>query len=126
MLAMHRSLTLTLVAVVCQNAAVFSQSPVTSNTLKLDQKQNMPHASVADIAWLAGSWTSEAFGGVGEEIWSSPSANTMVGMYRLIKDGKVLFYELCIIAPEGDSLVLKLKHFHPDLRGWEAKDAAVE
>ena len=68
MLAMHRSLTLTLVAVVCQNAAVFSQSPVTSNTLKLDQKQNMPHASVADIAWLAGSWTSEAFGGVGEEI----------------------------------------------------------
>jgi hypothetical protein len=33
-----------------------------------------------------------------------------------------MFTEHMVIAQEGGSLVLKLKHFNPDLTGWEEKD----
>ena len=48
-----------------------------------------------------------------------------MGMFRLIKDDKVTFYELFRIAEENGSLVLRLKHFHHDMKGWEDKDAMV-
>ena len=49
----------------------------------------------------------------------------MMGMYRMIKDGKPVFYELLLITEENGSLAIKLKHFHADLRGWEERDASV-
>lgn len=48
----------------------------------------------------------------------------MVGMFRLVKDGKAIFYELMTILEENNSLVMKLKHFSPDLNGWEEKNAS--
>ena len=48
-----------------------------------------------------------------------------MGMFRWFRDGKPLFFELFTVEEEGDSLVLRIKHFHPGLRGWEEKDASV-
>ena len=53
-------------------------------------------------------------------------AGAMMGMFRLIKDDKVVFYEFFRLAEEGETLVLRLKHFHPDLKGWEEKDSTVD
>ena len=71
-------------------------------------------------AWLAGSWTGDGFGGVSEEMWSPPSADgTMMGVYRHHKgDGSLNFYEFLTLDSSG----MKLKHFHPDLTGWETKE----
>ena len=49
----------------------------------------------------------------------------MMGMYRMTKDGKAMFYELLLITEEQGSLAVKLKHFHPDLRGWEERDESL-
>ena len=48
-----------------------------------------------------------------------------MGMYRLIISGKPSFYEFIHLAEENGSLVMKLKHFNPDLTGWEEKDRFV-
>ena len=84
-----------------------------------------PKATIQDVAWMEGHWQGEALGGLADEYWSSPMAGTMMGMFRLIKDQKVTFYELFRIAEEDRSLVLRLKHFHPDMKGWEEKDGMV-
>ena len=47
----------------------------------------------------------------------------MMGSYRLVKDDKVIFYELQTIVEQGSSLVFRLKHFNADLSGWEEKQA---
>lgn len=75
-------------------------------------------------AWLAGSWTGDGFGGTSEEVWSEPSAEgKMMGVYRHHKgDGSLNFYEFLVL----DSTGLKLKHFYPDLTGWETKEDFVE
>lgn len=79
--------------------------------------------NINDYAWLAGSWVGDGFGGTSEEMWSPPSADgTMMGVYRHHKgDGSLNFYEFLILDKTG----LRLKHFTPDLVGWETKEDYV-
>jgi hypothetical protein len=78
-----------------------------------------------DVAWLAGSWKGEAFGSTFEEVWNPPSAGSMVGMWKLMSDGEVVFYELMLIVEEEGSLSLKVKHFTDDFVAWETKEDFV-
>lgn len=84
-----------------------------------------PRATLADVALLVGSWRGEFMGSVAEEVWLAPAGGTMVGMFRLFKEDRVVFYEFMILVEEEGRVCMKLKHFHPDFRGWEEKDAMV-
>lgn len=97
-----------------------------SETLTLAPGQASPKANIEQLSWLAGHWQGEALGGVVEEHWAPPSAGSMVGSFKLSANGKVKFYEIEIIREVGDSLMLQLKHFHHDLKGWEEKDQTVD
>ena len=50
----------------------------------------------------------------------------MMGMLRLVKDGKIVFYELLTLVEHESSLLLPLKHFNADLTGWEEKADTVK
>ncbi|WP_299107194.1 DUF6265 family protein [uncultured Winogradskyella sp.] len=79
-----------------------------------------------NIAWISGTWQGEAFGGITEEIWSEPSAGSMMASFKFINDGKVSFYEIEVIREVENTLMLQLKHFRWDLKGWEGKDETVD
>ena len=82
-----------------------------------------PRASLADLAWLAGRWVGEGLGGIAEEVWLPESGGAMLGTFRSIRGGQVAFYEvLTLTANASGQLELRLKHFHPDLKGWEERD----
>ena len=81
-----------------------------------------PAASISDVAWLAGSWQGEGFGGTIEEIWSEPSAGSMMGMFKLMHNGQPSMYELELIVEEDETLILKVKHFEADFSAWEDKN----
>ncbi len=85
-----------------------------------------PKATLEDVAWISGYWRGEAFNGEVEEIWSSPSGNSMVASFKLVVDDMVKFYEIETITEKSGTLILQLKHFHSDLRGWEEKDETVD
>lgn len=79
-----------------------------------------------NISWIAGTWHGEAFGGQTEEIWNEPSAGSMMATFKLINDGTITFYEIEVIREIENSLILQLKHFASDLKGWENKDETVD
>ena len=81
---------------------------------------------IEQLDWLVGHWEGEGFGGVCEEVWSPASAGTMVGTFKLSIEGSVKFYELMTIAPDSAGLLLRVKHFNPELVGWEEKDKSAE
>jgi len=87
--------------------------------------ESRPQASLRDVAWLTGRWVGTGLGGQVEDLWSTPAAGAMPGMFRLVKDGAVQFYELMTLVEVEDSLELRLKHFHADLKGWEEKDRVL-
>jgi len=76
-----------------------------------------------DYAWLAGNWVGDGFGGTSEELWSQPSEDgTMMGVYRHHNaNGSINFYEFMLLDESG----LRLKHFNPNMEGWETKEEYV-
>ncbi|MDC9723450.1 MAG: DUF6265 family protein [Urechidicola sp.] len=79
-----------------------------------------------NISWISGNWKGEAFGGITEEIWSQPMGDSMMSSFKLVVDDKVSFYEIEIIREVNNTLILQLKHFNNDLKGWETKDETVD
>ena len=70
-------------------------------------------------SWIQGSWVGDGFGGYSEELWSPPGLDGKVmGTYRHYNaDSSLNFYEFFVLDEEG----LYLKHFNPDMTGWEEK-----
>jgi len=101
--------------------AACAAEPRTEHTYQLAPGEARPAATLDDASWLVGSWTGTAFGGRFEEVWNPPSAGTMVGLFKLLGDDGVAFYELLLLSVEEGSLSLKVKHFSADFSAWEEK-----
>lgn len=84
-----------------------------------------PPATLADMAFALGRWQGPGIEGhQAVENWLPPTGSTMVGTFiQTGESGHILFTEHMYLMEEDGSLVLRLKHFNPDLTGWEEKDA---
>jgi hypothetical protein len=81
-----------------------------------------PKANIDQVAWIAGHWKGEAFGGITEEVWTAPLGDSMMGSFKLVVNNAVQFYEICQMVQEGETIMFRLKHFGNKLKGWEEKD----
>ena len=90
------------------------------------QDEQTLEPKLENIKWLSGNWKGEAMGGMAEENWSEPHGDSMMASFKLVRDGKVVFYEIEIIREIENSLVLQLKHFNNDMKGWEEKDETID
>jgi hypothetical protein len=97
----------------------------TPNTVRLAAGAPRPKAQIADLAWLAGRWIGEGLGGTMDEVWSEPAGGAMVGYFRLVRDGKPVFYEIMTLLESENSVEMRLKHVNPDMTGWEEKAGYV-
>lgn len=88
----------------------------------LSQSVSVDKATLAHLAFIAGEWRGELQGGITEENWSPAAGDSMMGVFRYVKNGKAVFYEMLLIETTSSGPVLRLKHFNPGLKGWEEKD----
>lgn len=95
--------------------------PRTEHTYTLAEDESAPVATLEDADWLVGSWTGTAFGKNFEEVWNAPTADSMIGLFKLYDDEGVSFYELLLMTVENGTLSLKVKHFSPEFVAWEEK-----
>jgi hypothetical protein len=81
-----------------------------------------PAATVDQLAWLAGSWVGEAMGDRVTETYSAPLGGRITGHFSA-GDGKggVSFTDLVDYVPVGRSIAYRVRHFAPDMTGWEDK-----
>jgi len=111
-------------AIVLGSAHLPAQTRLTDHTVALDDGAEAMEASIDDVAWIEGAWRGSGLGGIVEEIWTAPAGGAMVGMFRLTVGDSVRFYEIMTLREEGGSVTLLIKHFNPNLTGWEEKDEA--
>lgn len=107
-------------------AAGFAQSLSTEHVYKADSTTVARAATIADFAMLIGNWTGKGLGGDCDENWLGPMDNRMHGIFRLVKDGKIVFTEYMSILQDSAGWALKVKHFTAEFTGWEAKDKSVD
>ncbi|MHA2239588.1 MAG: DUF6265 family protein [Candidatus Hodarchaeales archaeon] len=70
---------------------------------------------------LEGNWRGKIGNDIVDEYWSATLADSIMGMFRWEKAGKVSFYEFVVIDKIEDKIMLKIKHFHANLTGWEER-----
>ena len=64
-------------------------------------QQDQRPATIADVAWIAGSWTSGT-GSTVEERWTPPAGGAMLGVSRTLRGGRMTEFEfLRIVEREG-------------------------
>jgi hypothetical protein len=109
---------------VLPTAALAEQKP--TDVRALADGAASPIASIVSLSWLEGRWLGEGLGGKSEEVIAPALGGQMMGMFRQSSgEGELQFYEFYAFAEHEGSLVLRLKHFNPDLTGWEEKDDRV-
>lgn len=96
-----------------------------NNTLQFPENGTAPKATLNQAAWISGHWKGEAFGDITEEIWSSPLGKSMFFSFKLVAEGEDVFYEFRGIRELDVTLLLQLKHFGKDFKGWEEKDETI-
>jgi hypothetical protein len=89
-------------------------------------QQPNPGGPLSPLAFLSGRWTSTKQNEFQEESWSPVSSDSMVGTFRVVQDGKAVFYEFWAVEVEQNHAVLKLKHFNAGLSGWEDKNVSIQ
>ncbi|MCC6131394.1 MAG: hypothetical protein IT186_15860 [Acidobacteria bacterium] len=90
-----------------------------------DLSEIRPRATLTDVGLLIGHWRGEFLGGAAELVWLPPAGGAMVGVFRLLRRDEVVFYELLTAVEADGGVSLRLKHFHPDMKGWEERDDTV-
>ena len=85
-----------------------------------------PRASLADVAWLQGHWIGSMPEGPVEQFNLSPMFGHLPGFVRAVAPKNVIFYEISLIAEVGGSLSVRVKHFTPELEGWEARESYID
>ena len=90
----------------------------------LPAETESPDGDINNLGWMVGSWQGEGVGGArAMESWTAPVGGTMVGTFIQTKnDGTINFTELMLVRSVEGSLEMALKHFNPDMTGWEEKD----
>lgn len=79
-------------------------------------------AKISDLGFIAGNWAMKHEWGDMDENWSTPMGDNMMGSYRCVNNGKIVFYEFMVIEQTDSVPVMRLRHFGPGSIGWEDKD----
>ena len=83
-------------------------------------KPSKESISINHPAWLTGNWKGPVNGGILEETWLPPKADTISALVRFTKGGSTKSIELIKIEKIGNSLELRLQIFDPPLHPrWE-------
>ena len=75
------------------------------------------------MQFIEGHWKAiQPDGLTVEGTWLAPEGDNMLGMMRMMKDGKATMYEILAYEPSEKGLVSLVKHFKPGLIGVEEKE----
>lgn len=108
--------------VLIQDLFANGQTQYTEHTLQLAEGSKAATAELREFEWLVGRWDGEGLGGKCEEVFLPVWNDTMFGSFRYANEGKLVFSEFFSLVKTDDGIILKLKHFGPDMVGWENKD----
>jgi hypothetical protein len=78
--------------------------------------------TLKDIAFIQGHWKANNPDRTIEGFWTAPDGNNIMGMMRMMRDGKSTLYEILVYEQSADGLISLVKHFQPGLISVEEKD----
>jgi hypothetical protein len=95
------------------------------------QTAGAQQASIADLKWIAGSWSTAMAGQTVEEHWTEPASNALIGIGRTLADGRMVFFEFLRIEAKAGGVfyIAQPNGGAPTefrLTGWDGRTAMFE
>lgn len=84
--------------------------------------QAQAKGSVSDLRFIEGSWKAVWGDRSIDATWSAPAGENIVGYVRVMRDNKVVLYELFAFEQTDGGLVALVRHFGPGLIAREEKE----
>ena len=82
--------------------------------------------SVADLAWMTGTWSGPVGGGsVLEENWTVPKAGSIQSLVRMTGPSGTSMVELIVIEEEEGTLRLRLQQWNPGMKPRTAEPSVM-
>src|SRR3990170_1643644 len=125
----NRRLLLLALALIAASSAVSAAHTAANprSMIKLQTEgRSGPPATLADVAWLEGRWIGQMPEGPVEHVILGPRFGHLPGFVRAVNRQGVIFYEIWVLAESQGSLTVRVKHFSPELAGWEAQEAYID
>jgi len=110
-----------LALLLCTSAPVLAQE-----TRSATPGATPPPATLADLAWLVGSWEGQGISGPARETYMPAMGGQMAGHFIQTRGDGIWFYEIMTIVERGGSLAYRLRHFNADLTGWEERNQVLD
>jgi hypothetical protein len=63
-----------------------------------------PESIIAEMSWLAGTWSGDMWGGRFEAHYSTPAGGRILSHSRLFQEGEVGFYEFEVFEPKDSAV----------------------
>lgn len=101
--------------------SAFGTGPLDTGTASASDKP----ATLADFAWLVGSWQGTWGPRLARQDWMAPSGGTMVGTFQLAENDKTLVIELFTMRETPGGIEYRIRHFTPALQPWEKNTPAT-
>ena len=73
-------------------------------------------ATVADLAWMTGTYAGAVGPGELEENWTVPKAGSIQAVVRMTGGDQTSMVELIVIEEEDDTLMLRLQQWDPGMK----------
>jgi hypothetical protein len=74
----------------------------------------LPPTDSPDLSWLTGQWKGSVWGGLMEEQWTEQSGGTLLGLNRVVRDGKTVHKEFMWIETGADQARLQVQLYRPE------------
>ena len=98
-------------------AGLLVATAVAGEEASSDAKETAVAGSVADLAWMTGTWSGPLGGGnVLEENWTVPKAGSIQSLVRQTGPNGTGMVELIVIEEEEGTLRLRLQQWDPGLK----------
>jgi len=65
------------------------------------------------LAWMSGAWRCQIWGGIFEEVWSSPLGGMLAGAGKHVVNGELRFLEFLSVQPDGEGLTMTIRPSTP-------------
>lgn len=78
--------------------------------------------AISDVRFIEGSWRATAGDRSIDAVWSSPAGENIVGYVRVMKEDKVVLYELFAFEQSPEGFIANVRHFNPGLIAREEKE----
>lgn len=83
-------------------------------------------AGLADVDWLVGYWIGDMPEGPVEQVFLPPSKGQLPSFVRATNPDGIIFYEISNIMEKEGTIFIRLRHFTPELAGWEDVSGPID